>query len=153
MVIRTAGDADVPAVTAIINTAFLEAERFFIDGDRIDEPEVRRLQGDGAFLIASEAGEDLGCVYVSPRGDTAYLGLLSILPGRQAKGLGSSLLAAAEHWCAEAGCNAIDIRVVSLREELLPFYRQRGYVERGTEPFDGPSKLPCHFVLMRKTMA
>ena len=47
----------------------------------------------------------------------------------------------------------MDIRVVNLRTELLPFYRKLGYVERGTEPVDDPRALqPFHFILMSKAL-
>ena len=39
-------------------------------------------------------------------------------------------------------------------EELPPFYRARGYVERGQEPFDDPfATRPAHYILMGKELA
>jgi hypothetical protein len=60
----------------------------------------------------------------------------------------------AEKYCRERGSQWMDILIVSLREELPPFYEKRGYVESGTTPFpaDVPTKIPCHFINMSKPL-
>jgi hypothetical protein len=65
------------------------------------------------------------------------------------------MMKAAEEHCRRVGCHHLDLRVVNLRQELPPFYRQRGYVETGTSPFpvDQPVKLACHFIEMSKSLA
>ena len=69
-----------------------------------------------------------GCVYVEPRGDRAYLGLLSIDTARQGAGLGKQLKSAAEDFARAQGCRWMDLRVVSPREaQLVPIYRRLGY--------------------------
>jgi len=151
--LRTARPADVGAVTAIINAAY-QVERFFIDGDRTSEDEVRRYMAKGAFLVAEEDGRPAGCVYVEQRGDRGYFGLLAVDPAQHGKGLGRTLVEAAEERLRRAGCIAMDISVVDLRTELPPFYRRLGYVETGTAPFPDPEKAtrPCHFILMSKPL-
>jgi GNAT superfamily N-acetyltransferase len=95
------------------------------------------------------------CVYVELRGSRGYFGLLSVDPDRQRSGLGKRLIAAAEEFCREAGCDAMDMRIVNLREELPAFYRKLGYAECGRSEFpaDVATKLPCHFVEMTKPLA
>jgi GNAT superfamily N-acetyltransferase len=146
---------DAEAVVSVINVAFRRAESFFIDGDRIDLETVRGLLQTGSFLVADDQGSLCGCVYVEPRGDRSYLGLLSVDPQRQKSGLGSKLMTAAEDHCAKAGSRFIDLRIVNVRKELPSFYHQRGYVETGIEPFPSglSPKLPCHFVTMSKPLA
>jgi hypothetical protein len=48
----------------------------------------------------------------------------------------------------------MDILIVSLRTELLPFYRRRGYVETGTLPLPPgiETTQPCHFITMAKDL-
>jgi GNAT superfamily N-acetyltransferase len=151
--LRTAGPADAGAVTALINAAY-QVERFFIDGDRTSEDEVRRYMAKGTFLIADEDAVPVGCVYIEQRGDHGYFGLLAVDPAHHGQGLGWSLIEGAEEHFRRAGCRAVDIQVVDLRLELPPFYRRLGYVETGTAPFTDPEKAtrPCHFILMSKQL-
>jgi GNAT superfamily N-acetyltransferase len=80
--------------------------------------------------------------------------LLGVDPPRQGAGLGRRLMDAAEHYFREAGCRAVDLRIVSARIPLPAFYRHLGYVETGAAPFppDAPAKVPCHFILMSKLL-
>jgi len=153
--IRVAEIQDAEAIVSVINAAFQQAESFLIDRDRIDLKAVREFLQTGSFLVADDLGSLCGCVYVEPRGDRSYLGLLSVDPRRQKAGLGSKLMDAAEDHCAKSGSCFMDLRIVNVRKELPSFYHHRGYVETGTEPF-APGlnpKVPCHFVKMSKALA
>ena len=152
--VRLAVPADAARITAVINAAFHIAEGFFIDGNRIKQAEVENLLTKGAFIVA-ENGETLnGCVYVELRGDRSYLGLLSVNPDCQQSGLGSLLMREAELYCRERGSQAMDILIVSLREDLPAFYQKRGYVHDGTSPFppEVKTKIPCNFINMSKSL-
>ncbi|HEX4594363.1 MAG TPA: GNAT family N-acetyltransferase [Bryobacteraceae bacterium] len=151
--LRIAEPSDVEALTRLINTAFL-VERFFIEGDRINADAVRRMMGSGQFLIAYDDDSLSACVYVEPRGDRAYLGLLSVEPSRQRSGLGSRVIAAAEDYACAAGARNMDLRIVNVRAALPEFYRRLGYVVTGTSPFpaDVTTKQPCHFINMAKAL-
>jgi GNAT superfamily N-acetyltransferase len=148
--IRTAGVDDATAIRRVVNAAYL-VERFFLDGDRIDDDEVRDCIGRGTFLLASRPDEPpSACVFLLPREHRrTYLGLLSVDPNVQKRRLGALVMAAAERHCRRRGDVAIDIRVVNLRTELPPFYQARGFVASGTEPFeDARLRRPAHFDLM-----
>jgi ribosomal protein S18 acetylase RimI-like enzyme len=152
--IRSAELADAPQITAVINAAFRIAEEFFIDGNRITQAEVEESLAKGAFLLAEVNGKLDGCVYVELRGERSYLGLLSVDPTCQQSGLGSRLMLEAEKYCRERGSRGMDILIVSLREDLPSFYQRRGYIASGTTPFppDVPTKIPCHFINMSKSL-
>jgi GNAT superfamily N-acetyltransferase len=145
---------DAEAITSLINSAFRLAESFLIDRDRIDRESVRSLLEKGKFLVATDKGVLMGCVYVELKGERAYLGLLAIEPQRQKAGLGSKLMKAAEEYCANAGCRFMDLRIVNVRRELPSFYQRRGYTETGTAPFTPGlnPKVPCYFVEMSKPL-
>jgi GNAT superfamily N-acetyltransferase len=149
-VTRTATPDDAEALMRLINAAFV-VERSFIDVERVRLNEVRDLQRSGLFLVV---GNMEACVYVELRGDRGYFGLLSVDPARQGNGLGRALVDAAEQYCRDRGCRWIDLRVVSVREELPPFYRKLGYTECGTEPFisEFPTKAPVHLIKMEKPL-
>jgi predicted N-acetyltransferase YhbS len=153
MQIRIADQADAPAITALINAAFV-VERFFLEHDRITLDEVRAKFETGQFLLLHEADSIAGCVYLEPRGERAYLGLLSISPLRQKQGLSRRLMDAAEKHSVSKGHRFIELTIVNLREELPGFYRRLGYVECGASPFTAgvQTKLPCHFVHMTKEL-
>jgi GNAT superfamily N-acetyltransferase len=153
MRIRPASAADVPALTSIINAAYV-VERFFKVGDRTNADGVRRLQVSGTFLMLEDDQGPIGSVYVELRGTRGYIGMLAVDPARQGSGAGRTLMNAAEDYCASNGAMAADLHVVNLREDLPPFYRRLGYVESGTLPFADPAEAtrPCHFVVMTKPL-
>jgi ribosomal protein S18 acetylase RimI-like enzyme len=151
--IRFAQNSDIEDLARLINAAF-RVEQPFIDGDRTNPEGVRTYMAKGKFLLAEDSAGLAGCVYVELRGNHGYLGLLGVDPKLQGAGLGRQLMNAAESYFREAGCVAIDLRVISARTPLPAFYRHLGYSETGTAPFapDVPAKVPCHYILMSKTL-
>jgi predicted N-acetyltransferase YhbS len=152
--IRRAADHEAEALVRLINLAF-RVEKFFIESERIDLPELREHLDKGVFLVAEENGEMAGCIYVKLRDDRGYFGLLSIQPSRQRSGLGRKLIGAAEAYSRDAGCRFMDLCIVNLREELPAYYAKLGYSQTGTSPFPAEveTKLPCHFIEMSKALA
>lgn len=152
--IRYAQSADIGALAELINVAF-RVELPFIEGDRTNPDGVRNYMQKGKFLLAYDTSGLAGCVYVELRGDRGYVGLLGVDPARQGTGLGRKLMDAAENYFREAGCRAVDLRIVSARTPLPAFYRHLGYLETGTAPFapDVPLKAPCHYILMSKSLS
>ena len=160
LLVRAATAADRETLQRLVNEA-LVVERFIKKGggDRLDAggSELDSLLARGTFLVCEENHTPLACVYLEPRGDRCYLGLLSVSPDHQGKGLGRRLTLAAEAFARERGCHSMDLRVVSPRsEELAPFYRKLGYIETGTQ--DYPAELAAemdvdgHFILMAKQL-
>jgi GNAT superfamily N-acetyltransferase len=151
---RLASSADAEALARLINSAF-RVEQPFIEGDRTSPDGVRTYMEKGKFLLAENAAGLAGCVYVELRANRGYLGLLGVDPLQQGTGLGRKLIDAAENYFREAGCVAIELRVISARTPLPAFYRHLGYIETGTAPFapDVPVKVPCHYILMSKTLS
>ena len=152
--IHVATSADAAKITSVINSAFRIVEGFFIEHERISQTEVEELLAKGTFLFAETDGKLDGCVYVELRGERSYLGLLSVDPARQQAGLGTLLMNEAERYCRERGSDFMDILIVNLREDLPAFYRKRGYADNGTTPFpaDIPTRIPCHFINMAKSL-
>jgi len=152
--IATATEADVQRLTALINSAFA-LEKFFVSSDRTTPDQIRGYLSTGTFLVVRGRDADLAaCVYLERRGDRAYVGMLSVDPSRQKTGLGRLMMDAAERYGVEHGRSRADITVVSVRPELLPFYRKLGYVEDGVEPFPDPAALTreCHLIKMWKAL-
>jgi len=151
--IRFAHSVDVEPLARLINLAFV-VEQPFIEGERIDLLGVRAYMEKGKFLVAEDVHGLAGCVYLELRGERGYLGLLGVEPGRQGTGLGRKLMEAAEDYFRAAHCHTIDLRIVSPRKPLPGFYAHLGYTQTGTAPFaaDVPLKVPCHYILMSKSL-
>jgi len=152
--IRLAVVDDIEPLVRLINAAF-RVEQAFIEGERISADGVRGYMEKGKFLLAEDSAGLAGCVYVELRGDRGYLGLLGVDPAQQGTGLGRKLMDAAENYFRQAGCHAVDLRVISGRTQLPAFYRHLGYAETGTSqiPPEIPLKIPCHFIHMSKSLA
>ena len=154
--ISLASPADVLAAIPLINEAF--ALVTFLEGTRTDETRITEMMEKGDFLVAKEdeSARIIAAVYVEKREERGYFGMLAVEPSRQGSGLGRTMVEAAEEHCRKRGCTHIDLTVLSLRPELLPFYRRLGYIETGTEEFHPgrPIKdgIECHCIIMSKAL-
>ncbi|MCE7079325.1 GNAT family N-acetyltransferase [Streptomyces sp. ST2-7A] len=152
--IRRAGPRDVPAVVALVESAYRgdssregwTTEADLLDGQRTDAREVAGLVTavDGRVLLAE--GEDgtppLGCCHLLRRGagavaaagdgGDAYFGMFAVRPRAQGAGVGGLLLAEAERVAAvEWGARRMEMTVISLRSDLIAWYERRGYRRTG----------------------
>ncbi len=147
---RAAGPGDVPALCALVNSAYRgegskrgwTTEADLLGGQRTDEGKLREMLEDGRVELAEDGGVLVGCVYLrkEPSG-ACYLGMLTIDPARQAGGLGKLLLARSEELAAAWGCGRLRMTVISGRAELIAYYERRGYRTTGVEepfPEDDP---------------
>jgi len=152
--VRLATAADAPRVIALVNAAF--TVETFVEGTRIDEQRLAEMMRDGNLLVAQDgSGRIAAVVYVEVRGTRGYFGMLAVDPAQQGAGYGRKMVEAAEEFCRDRGCEAIDITVLSLRPELTPFYRKLGYVETGTDAHLSIPLKPgyeCHAILMSKRL-
>jgi N-acetylglutamate synthase-like GNAT family acetyltransferase len=151
--LRLAEAADTEALVRLINQAFA-VEKIVIEGERIDSEKARALFETGNFLLLYEAEQLVGCVYVEVKGKRGYLGLLGVRPDRQKSGFGRRLTTAAEDYFRKAGCEAVDLRIVSVRAELPPFYERLGYAATAIAPVPDTValKIPSHFIVMSKSL-
>jgi len=153
--VRRARPSDGPALAELVNRAYA-VEGFFVDGERTSADEIARLLRSGSFLVLehTQSANGLGAaVYVEPRGEGGYIGMLSVDPGLQGMGLGTRLVRIAEAMCEAMGATSVRLLIVNLREELGRWYRSLGYREVGTAPYTHrPVKQPCHFVEMHKPL-
>jgi N-acetylglutamate synthase-like GNAT family acetyltransferase len=152
-VVREASLSDIPRIVSLINRAFA-VEYFFKSGDRTNPEQVQQMMQDGKFLLLTDQDEMVACMFVKVTGDRGYLGTLSVDPARQKSGLGRRMMHEAEGYCRNAGCNALDIRIVNLRTELPAIYRKFGFVETGTQSAEVVKNAtrPIHFITMSKPL-
>ena len=116
--VRLATREDAERIMTVINSAFRSAEAFFIEADRIDLQSVVNFLDQGKFILAESGCNLLGCVYIEPRGERYYLGLLAVETSRHRSGVGSTLMEAAENYCRDLGLSFMDIKIVNHRHDL-----------------------------------
>ena len=171
LLITPATTADVPALVALVNSAYRgesstqgwTTEAHLLDGQRVDAAALLDLLAAPEATIlqsTTPAGQLLGSVYLHPQPDSAlYLGMLSVSPTQQGQGVGKHLLAAAEAHALQKACASIRITVISVRTELLAWYERHGYRRTGaTEPFPtdtrfGVPKQPLELLVLEKELA
>jgi GNAT superfamily N-acetyltransferase len=152
--LEVATAADAPALTTLLNDAYRPVESFFHRGPRTTVEIVRERIGRGFFLVRRAHGAIDACVYVEPRGESAYLGMLAVAPGGQRGGTGAALVGSAERFLAARGVRRVELDVISLRADALqPFYERLGYRVCGRRPFEDPLLTqPCDLVLMERSI-
>ena len=157
MTARFAVREDIPELVRIINAAY-RVEDFFINGDRTTEAEIAaRMEDPTTRFLVLDATDSPGLaagVLVDIRGRRGHFAMLSVDPPFQGRGLARVLLDAVEEYCRVAGCDALDIEVVNLREELPAFYVAMGFAPFDTAPFPDQTKLSrdAYLVLMTKPL-
>lgn len=171
--IRRASLSDVPALHALVEGAYRGEgarrgwthEADLLLGQRTNAHELAEILGDGEqiILIAEQDGAALGCVHLrrAEAADVAHLGMLSVDPNRQAAGLGSALIDAAEEASRELlGARRVEMTVIAERPALIAYYERRDYQltgERrpfpyGDERFGVPTTDTLEFVVLEKTL-
>jgi ribosomal protein S18 acetylase RimI-like enzyme len=152
MQFRPATTADVPAIVALVESAYRgdasragwTTEADLLDGQRTDPAEVAQLVSDPASrIVLAESGDGLvGSVLLKDEGEAIYVGMFAVRPGVQGQGVGRALLAEAERvGRQELGRRAARMTVLVQRTELIAWYERRGYRRTGVRepfPYDEP---------------
>jgi GNAT superfamily N-acetyltransferase len=180
MELQTASLESVSDLIELVNSAFRgdssregwTTEADLLGGQRIDRqmltemienPRIRLL------LVRSEVGTLRACLYLeklssvssSASSGTALIGMITVRPGEQGKGLGRQILAAAEEWARDNwNIESLEMTVIRQREELIQWYLRRGYAltaERkpfpyGQAQFGEPLRTDLEFVVLRKSI-
>jgi ribosomal protein S18 acetylase RimI-like enzyme len=160
---------DVPQLVQLVNSAYRgetskkgwTTEADLLDGIRIDEAAITEMINNKQGVILKCTDEEntlLGCVFLEQQGQQLYLGMLTVQPSIQTKGIGKRLLHAAEAYAHEHDCNAIVMTVISVRHELIAWYERHGYRPTGdkkpfpNDPRFGIPKQPLEFIVLYKPL-
>src|SRR5687767_7590191 len=169
MAILTAVTEDIHDLVTLVNSAYrgdiskkgwpTEAN-LLIGALRTDEATLYKLinlPGARFLKYVNEKKEIQGSVFLQKKENKLYLGMLSVSPLIQAKGIGKQLMAAAEIFANEQACYTIFMKVISIRHELIARYERQGYSNTGkTEPFPVDNRFgiptqPLEFIILEKT--
>jgi ribosomal protein S18 acetylase RimI-like enzyme len=141
--ITTATIADIPAIVELLNSAYRgesskkgwTTEAHLIAGEiRSDAAAILQVMQQVGSVFLKYSGADgviTGCVNLQLHGNKIYLGMFSVSPDVQGGGIGKQLLAAAEEYCRQVGCNTIYMTVITARTELVNWYIRHGYIDTG----------------------
>jgi len=158
---------DIPELNILVNSAYRgetskrgwTTEANLLDGLRIDEQTLTGYFDDPNIILlknTDETGQITGTVYLEARATKLYVGMFSVSPLLQGKGIGRDLLLAAETYAKRLNCRTLTMTVISIRHELISWYQRRGYKITGEMlPFHvdkkfGIPKQPIELIVLEK---
>ena len=160
---------DAPELNLLVNSAYRgdssrqgwTTEADLIDGTRTDAADIKELieTPDITLLKYVEDGELRACVELKKEGSKLYLGMLTVKPNLQGKGIGKLLLKSAEEEALKLKCSSVFMTVISIRKELIDWYLRHGYQFTGerkpfafNDPRFGQPKMKLEFVVLEKKL-
>ena len=158
---------DIPALTILINSAYRgetskkgwTTEANLLEGKRTNEEELTEtvLDSKNTILKFTENDTIIGSVLLVEKEHQLYLGMLTVSPELQNSGIGKKLLAEAENHAKTIGLSSIIMTVISVREELVAWYKRHGYVDTGEREAFPESEIhvtisekPLEFIYLEK---
>lgn len=139
--ISVASVDDATALNHLINSAYRgdsakqgwTHEADLLTGIRTTEKELKNMIArDNTFILKYvEEGIIIACVLVEKKSDKLYMGMLTVSPGLQGRGVGKKLLKATEEAAIKMQCKKIGITVIDARQELISWYKRHGYKDTG----------------------
>jgi len=141
-VFRAASSGDVSAIVALVQSAYRgEASRAgwtteadLLDGQRTDADEVSALidAPGSSILLCEQTGTLLASAHLQKHESICHFGMFAVRPDLQGAGVGRAMLAEAERIARDKWhCREMQMRVITLRTELIAWYERRGYRRTG----------------------
>ena len=171
--IQQATSEDLKDIAELVNGAYRgdssragwTTEADFLDGQRTSaELLASEIHDGGQILCLREEEQLLGVVFLRRLAEknpaSCYLGMLTIRPHLQARGLGRSLLQAAEETARHWGCRRMRMSVIQIRHSLIAWYERLGYQRTneilpfpyGDPNFGIPKRDDLHFIVLEKDL-
>lgn len=161
---------DVSELNVLVNSAYrgdlsrqgwtTEAE--LLDGIRIDDERLEELirKPDAIILKYTDSNNKIiGCVHLEKKDNRMYLGMLTVSPTLQSKGIGKELINASEAHAKKNNCRSVYMSVITDRIELIAWYEKYGYKNTGVkkpfpmgDPRFGLPKKQLEFVILEKDL-
>lgn len=79
------------------------------------------------FLVGILEGQIVATVMAGYEGHRGWINYLAVAPEHQRKGLGRSMMAAAERRLRELGCPKINLQIRTSNRGVITFYERLGY--------------------------
>jgi ribosomal protein S18 acetylase RimI-like enzyme len=158
---------DVKSLNTLINSAYRgesskkgwTTEANILEGLRTTEEELSETirNSKNTILKFTQNDQIIGSVLLVEKEQQLYLGMLTVSPDVQNNGVGKKLLQQAEIHAKGSGLPKITMTVISVRTELIAWYKRNGYADTGArEPFPISdvyipiTEEPLEFIVMEK---
>jgi ribosomal protein S18 acetylase RimI-like enzyme len=165
-----ADENHVDAVVKLVNSAYRgesskkgwTTEEHLLGGQRVDAATIKEMiaKEESVVLVAEDddSGKLLGCVHLEKQGDGCYLGMLTVDPTLQGKGIGKMLMDESEAFAQFWDCTKIFMTVITVRTELIKWYGKHGFKNTqvkkpfpyGNERFGVPKVDNLEFFILEK---
>lgn len=146
-----ADDNDVEEIVELVNSAYRgesskkgwTTEADLLGGQRVDpENIIADLTKDNSVILIAQDEDDndkiIGCVHLEKHLNKCYMGMLTVDPTLQNKGIGKMLIEEGEAFAHFWDCEKIYMTVISARTELITWYEKLGFKNTG-------EKRPFHY--------
>lgn len=160
---------DIPALNILINSAYRgesskqgwTTEANLLEGKRTNEEELEEIINNpkNTILKFTENDKIIGSVLLVQKESQLYLGMLTVSPELQNSGIGRKMLIEAENHAKSLGLSSIIMTVISVRTELIDWYKRRGYVDTGEREAFPESEIhvtvseePLEFIYLEKKL-
>src|SRR5689334_13406896 len=167
--IEVARDSDAERLSELVNSAYRgdyarqgwTTEADLLDGTRTDADALKSIIARPGTVILKYVEQEkiLACVELDIQSEKLYLGMLTVEPSLQGKGVGKILLSAAEDFARQNQCKSIHMTVITVRKELIEWYLRHGYQDTGirkpfafNDPRFGKPRQPLEFMVMEKKL-
>lgn len=158
---------DISLLNTLINSAYRgesskkgwTTEANILEGLRTTEEELTEtiLNPKNTVLKFTDNNQIIGCVLLVEKEQQLYLGMLTVSPDLQNSGIGKKLLQQADLHAQSLGLPKIIMTVISVRDELISWYKRNGYEDTGVrEPFPASevhipiTEVPLEFIVLEK---
>jgi GNAT superfamily N-acetyltransferase len=139
--IRLATAADLPALSSLIHSSFIEYQpAYTTEGFAATTPssdELRKRMLEGPIWVAVRDGVLLGTVSVVSRGDELYIRGMAVVPAARGLGLGGLLLRTVEDFALAQNCERLVLSTTPFLLRAIKLYERFGFKRTA----DGPHEL------------
>jgi GNAT superfamily N-acetyltransferase len=139
LVFSFAKPTDAKAISELVNSAYRgdssyagwTTEADILDGQRTSPLEIEeKIAQPGTLIVTAYSNLDLvgTCeLNIDKQSSELFFGMFSIKPSLQNKGIGRLFITHVEKLAAEWNLRKIKMSVITVRTELIEYYKRRGY--------------------------
>lgn len=166
-----ADESYVDSIVELVNSAYRgetgkqgwTTESDLLDGQRVDADRIiANINKDNSVILIAEDEDNedqlVACLHLEKQDEKCYMGMITVSPQMQDKGIGKLLIEEGEAFAQFWDCTHIFMTVISVRSELISWYQKLGYKKNGEkrpfpygdERFGIPKVKDLEFIVLEK---